>query len=401
MPLTVTMNTPGGWKQLPDFSANPNTVQIYSSDGVHAQIIQRSDLLVSPLSSIVTSAPSPPGPVITNLWTGSVTFNANYFGCQGFSYNGPVSIPAGMSLGIYRASDDNCLWSVVQTSTGTPNPATNLNAARLATLDTIVNDCYALGVDVILVMHSCPAWTGITDTTSYAAWINFCLTRYGTKVKYYEGWNEPNVSGSWPGTMTQLVTWQQTLWNTVQTYNTANSTSIKVISPSFSGATAISTDTLNMTGFNTAGGYAYCDIVGFHAYAYSTIAANYIGPFTFDRNVLGSTSSPATGTVNKFLQTNAIAKPLWVTEVGSSTPSYRSLVEEFVIAAIQGAQRLCHFSWQDPSLGAMNFNQANLGVTAWNNAVALLSGRTLTAVNQLNTGDLGLIFSAGSPAYGY
>ncbi len=94
-------------------------------------------------------------------------------------------------------------------------------------------------------------------------WRNFVrtvVTRCKGRVKYYEGWNEPDVDGFYSGTKEELITLQKEMYRIVKEIDPE----AQVISPAPSAGGVDYLDQLLALGLNE-----HVDIVGFHFYASS------------------------------------------------------------------------------------------------------------------------------------
>ena len=92
-------------------------------------------------------------------------------------------------------------------SWGTLNPSRG--TYDWTNLDRAVDLAVSHGVDIIYTFGYTPAWAQTSPTVpNLADWQKFVsviTTRYKKRIKYWELWNEPNVSNFWQGTTGQLV----------------------------------------------------------------------------------------------------------------------------------------------------------------------------------------------------
>ncbi len=370
--ITASETTIGGSDANP---LDPRLFRQVYGNGTQYIGIETSDALVTPLVSGVTSAPNS---VLTSVWTGSFTFTKEFFGTMAFS---PNSFPDGLTQGIWRTHDSNTRWSDIETSQGV------YNQTNLGYLDYIVSKAQAVGAQIMYTVYKTPTWAAVgevtnappTSQTYLTNWINFLFARYGNVIKYWEGWNEPNIAGSFTGNIAALVQHQNTMHTAVK----ANNASAVVISPSFAMRTGISSDTLSMANFFAAGGASYCDRIGYHFYK-SFIAPTGLNGvrLDFDRGQLPLVAAQ--------MASSGVSKPLSNTETGSSTPTFNRLLENFIFSAVYCDMSLV-YSWD--SVGYDDMRLSQLGVSEWNRAVAFLNGKTMTAVNQFGNGDFAVILN--------
>ncbi|OGB22804.1 MAG: hypothetical protein A3I66_12910 [Burkholderiales bacterium RIFCSPLOWO2_02_FULL_57_36] len=203
-----------------------------------------------------------------------------------------------VKFGIQRTWDSwpGVSWNVLNPSAGVYN---------WTTLDTLVNDSVAHGVELVYVFGHVPQWAstnpsgncdGSTAGDCYApqaqAWRDFVAQitdRYKGKIKYWELWNEPNAGNFWKGTHAQLVEMARNAYPIIKN---AGGT---VLSPSPQGTSSHTW----IDAYLSAGGGSYLDIVTFHGYLYGA-------PET-----LGTLVSNIRAVQNKH---GLSAKPLWDTE---------------------------------------------------------------------------------------
>jgi hypothetical protein len=334
--------------------------------------VQSSDALQYPLATEISGYS---GSVLTNTWNGSFTFTPKFFGTMAFT---PNTFPTGITQGIWRTHDSFTRWTDIETSKGVYSPT------NLAYLDFIVNTAFSIGADVMYTVYRTPAWavtggdttkppTNLADLTS---WLNFLYARYGNKIKYYEGWNEPNILNSFNGNMAALVAHQQTIYSTVK----ANNSSLIVLSPCFGMKSGISTDTLNLAAYFTAGGAAYADSIAYHYYkSFSAPSGTHLD---FDRTL------PAL--VKAQCVSSGVSKPISNTETGSSTHTFNRLIENYVFSATQSDMALV-YSWD--AVGYSDMRLSLRGIAEWNKAVNFLNGKTMTAINSFGNGDFGVVLN--------
>jgi hypothetical protein len=191
-----------------------------------------------------------------------------------------------------------------------PGYAINLAAcnplAGTGILNRLVNTASALGMDVVYDCSTVPASLS-QDGTIYNrpsaqayvnAWFTFLYNTYGTKIQYFEVWNELNTPGYFNGTTTGSGNdlWVYAKW--INGIVKALNSNAKIISPSYTivaGATALGT-WLSSSG---GGGNSKIDIVGFHAYRGAS------GYRAFDPNAINAIVTQAAA--------NAPGKPIWIT----------------------------------------------------------------------------------------
>jgi hypothetical protein len=218
------------------------------------------------------------------------------------------------------------LWST-GTYWGDLNPAQSVY--NFTTLDLWLATAQSHNVDLIYTFGETPAWASSSPamvcgtngspngscappndlnsdgTGSNQHWKDFVtavVTRAAGKIKYWEIWNEPTVSGYWVGSNQQMLRLAQDAF-----------TIIKSIDPNALVTTPAPSTGINgvanwMGPYLALGGGQYADIISFHGYNWSTQAGVYPQPEAI---------VPLVDNLKSVLVANAQnSKPLWCTEGG-------------------------------------------------------------------------------------
>ena len=152
-------------------------------------------------------------------------------------------------------------------------------------LDYRVAAAEAAGIDIIYTFGAMPDWATTTPgpypnynpnpptQMSYlTAFVTQLVSRYAGRIKYYEIWNEVDSSGSWVGTVAQMVAQGQAIYPAVK----AADPNAIVLSPS-----TISWGSLNnLIGMAYLDNYLqsasnYCDAIAMHLYTDPSQPENY------------------------------------------------------------------------------------------------------------------------------
>jgi len=270
-------------------------------------------------------------------------------------------------FGSYRTLDSSVLWSDIETSQGVYD-FTRLNT-RLA-------DAQTAGVDVVYTIYNTPPfYSSAPNDTSCGTYsvnnlpggcdppaglnpdgsgsdqplINFLTALVqdaGTQIKYYEIWNEVNITTEWTGTNAQLVRMAQDARNTILAANP----NAQFLSPSFAdlaypGAGAAAKMAAYLaTSANSTTGSAQADIINFHGYVYTSATATPLAEneVLIVQNIQAALAGDATD----------LAKPLWDTEFsygpnGLGDPDLNAafIASHLLIQAGQGIARTYYYDW--------------------------------------------------------
>jgi hypothetical protein len=167
-------------------------------------------------------------------------------------------------------------WKWVETCPGGPDPS---NACySWYGLDEEVTAAQQYGLTIIYSFEAVPSWAGPAPNMAPSNWTYLSdfatalATRYKGKIQYYEEFNEPDSNGSWNDTYANLVTFGQTVYQSIKAVDPnalvgAPTAAIQVYQPATSPTTGASNFVAWMQGYFQAGGNKYADFAGWHPYA--------------------------------------------------------------------------------------------------------------------------------------
>ena len=308
------------------------------------------------------------------------TIDPKFFGQHLHGYPGSASKPD-LAVTTVRSHDYSYLgktisWNKIETSKG---------VFDWVALDLWVSANEAAGWDMVYVFAFSPDWAVVAAATGAAAyggksdqpptndtdWTDFItavVTRYGTRIKYYQGWNEPNLPKYYVGTASRLATLQRLVYQTVK----ALQPSLTVVSPSytsvFSGVTGLAAYLAASDGIGGTG-KSWFDILGYHFYCND------------DSKRLMGLSVMWDG-VQAAMTTAGISVPVWATETGLINPSLKTysdagkvlLLETYMLSlAVLGVERVMYYGYDDVLIG---FNDSAACVAAWNALAGQVAGQT-------------------------
>jgi hypothetical protein len=154
-------------------------------------------------------------------------------------------------------------WDALETSKGI------YDGARLASLDSVVNESAKRGIKTLLIVLRSPGWangnqdprTPPNNDQDYANFLTFLMQRYSGIVNDYEIWNEPDGYWAWnnpnPARYTALL---KTAYTSAKTINP----NVNILGGSLSGWY---TDPANfLRGMYAAGAQGSFDTLSAHAY---------------------------------------------------------------------------------------------------------------------------------------
>jgi hypothetical protein len=222
-----------------------------------------------------------------------------FFGLHGLAYGSSVPVPY-QPWGLIRSWDHwgtgDITWAQLEPSQGTFTWTAMDAALNAITYSNTVAYLYCFG--------NGPSWVGGNAPTNIAAWDTFItnfVTRYHTRIKYLETWNEAAAGeGFYTGTTAMLVQMEHDLYTITKSIDPT----VTVLSPDATGGQSVVGSFFN--GFFAAGG-TNSDAIAFHGYNSEAFIANQI---TFPEEIIGIVGSLKTA-MNNYGQGS---KPIFCTE---------------------------------------------------------------------------------------
>lgn len=250
---------------------------------------------------------------ITNVFSGSKTLTADYFGITYHRWPGGTTPTPATLFGLARSHDygpgtQRVRWSSIESAQG---------IFDWSALDNFVYSHKAAGRKVIHTLYGSPSWAsarpaepsrygnGIAaEPANLAYWDAYCAacaTRYAGQIDYYEIWNEPNLTGFYSGTQTILAQMTRRANQTIKAIDSA----AKIISPavtSLQSGNGQSYFASMMAASDGAAGNmaAWTDVVGVHLYPNNTLGIiampTYMATFIASLSSLGLSGKPIINT---------------------------------------------------------------------------------------------------------
>jgi hypothetical protein len=202
------------------------------------------------------------------------------------------------------------------------------------------------------------------DLTAWAAWVKAVVTHVGTKITYWELWNEPNYAGTWIGDVPTMVKMAKQAYSIIKA---ANPHAV-VLSPAVAG-----TDGVHWMKTYVADGGPF-DVLAFHGYANPSFIAE--GELT-----VVAAYRPLAG-----------GRPLWDTEAGWNSTSLTTAQQQGFLARAYLLQwpAVSRFIWYaydgTPQWGQMWSGAGQNGVaTAYSQVQDWMVGATMSPCTKIGS----------------
>lgn len=180
-----------------------------------------------------------------------------------------------------------------------------------------------------------------TDMNDWRIYVRTLAQRYAGRIRHWELWNEADYSGTYNGTVPQLVELARVAHEELKAVDPANT----LVSPGFTASQGVTA----LDNFLAAGGGAYTDIVGFHWY-YSTNPESIAASIDNVRNLMksyGIASKPLWNTEGAFVCNPAVSD--CATSVPSASESRGVNARALFLMAAKGISNFNYYTWEATS----------------------------------------------------
>ncbi len=293
------------------------------------------------------------------------------------SYSGPVQPvnAAFFGMHIHRAADGTDwplvpfdgwrLWDVHVTW---PELEPERDKWNFDLLDRYVRLAEQHHVSILLTLGLTPGWASARPAegsayrpgnaaaarqiSDWEIYVRTVATRYKGVIHDYEIWNEPNMKGTFTGSVAEMLDLSRSAYTTLKSIDP----SITVVSPSTTTWDGVSW----LNDFLRQGGCQYSDVIGYHFY---------VTPDAPEKVIALSQR------VKSSLRDHGCDRPLWDTESGWAEPKHFSTDEEaagylmrtYILNWLGGIQRCYWYAWD-------NHNWSTLDLTSRVNSRMLPAG---------------------------
>ena len=236
---------------------------------------------------------------------------------------------------------------------------------RFDRYDTAVDVAYSHGISLFGLLDYCVEWASTAPPDAERRWlwmpeinawknyVHHIVDRYKDKIKHWQVWNEPNISGFW-----------QPEPNFVD-YTKRLKASHEIIKKIDSNAKILGCNTSRcdqnfIGGVFKEGGFEYMDILGVHPYRYPRTPE--------ETNLTGDMRELVT-----LMEKYGEAKPIWITEVGwpthvgderaSTEKKQAAMIVRLYIQAIVSncVEKIFWYNYRNDGLDK-NYNEHNFGI---------------------------------------
>lgn len=334
-----------------------------------------------------------PRSTITELFSGSVSVSPSFFGMHYNRHATVVGEP--LTASIVRIHD--ATWGEQRAHWRGTNTAQGVY--DWTALDNIVARWYARGREMIYTFGVTPSWASArpsesgayglgtaAEPSSNTYWTDFCQAiaeRYDGRIKYWEVWNEVNLSSFYSGTKAKLAELARLAHQTIKAVNANNI----ILSPNCTslatGGATYFDGYLTASDGATGTGADWFDIVACHLYCSASTR-------------MGLDTKGLIDALDAVLATRSITKPVWNTETGLLSPDANVLLEDkmkhikrsMVIAAALGVEHWSLYTYDHTTMG---INDKLRYTQEWEDWRSVLLSGAVTRVNQLWDGRIACV----------
>jgi Cellulase (glycosyl hydrolase family 5) len=289
-----------------------------------------------------------------------------------------------VSFATFRMWDDGTRWNQIETSSGYYN---------WSRTDKVVNLVRSNGKDIIYTFGGTPTWASsepsqnctygygscaaphsMSDLSTFAKAV---ATRYKGKIKYYELWNEPNITQFYTGSMSSMVTMAQTIHDAIKSVDP----SAVILSPCPSWGSEGAPYTW-MSSFLSAGGGSHFDIASYHAYSGSNAPEFIINSIQAMRNAL---TNAGYGSRQIFLTEGGWGENVYLSNEDSQV---NFLARYIVLTWAKGVSKLAWYAYDNTAWDTLYTASGGLrpaGI-AYKQVYQWLTGAVMSGCTQDSTG---------------
>lgn len=312
------------------------------------------DTRVTPLPySIASSASAPVG--------------RPFFGIHIHRADRGTSWPA-VPFGSWRLWDANVTWADLEPNNG---------AWDFQRLDRYVEMARITRTEIILPLGMTPRWasenpTGRSgygpgqaappaDTNAWRIYVDTVARRYKGRVRYFEMWNEVNLTDFYSGSMERLIELQRVAYAAIKAVDPEN----RLISASFTGNT--SDEVYKFSQYLRQGGAASADIISYHLYSpkvHPEAVVPLVSALRKEMKSAGAENKPLWDTESGY----AIRRDLNAQRPGWMSPDWLQLDEQagaaywmigYALKAQLGLGRAFYYAWDNAHLGFAGDNSSS------------------------------------------
>lgn len=335
---------------------------------------------------------SPTG-VLTELVSSPLQVPSDFLGMHFHKiYNNTTKWPTNLTPSFVRSHDGGLRWQEINTSSTVYN---------WSYLDNWLLQVEQRGCMPIFTVYGTPSWASArpSEASAYginglaaepanmadlAAFVTAVASRYGTRIKYYEVWNEPNLTDFYTGTKAKLVDMVKTVSVAVKAVNP----NAKVICPAITSFTENAGNngeiylTTLLTQQDTAATGTmlnWIDIVGIHLYR----NAQTVPLFKTVQRIKNTLTAGGYGSFDIWDTENGILSPY--PNLFSSDDHAKIMKRKIVAVACSGIKKMGWYSYDN---GLMGFINNDTVIEAYEDVQAKICGAIITRATQLINGTL-------------
>jgi len=343
---------------------------------------------------------------------------ASFFSLNINKLSDPWPTQVGVNFGIWRTLGANLIWSKVEPcqpadETDVNDPCYSWNTDTH--FDDFMQKAIANGQQVLYTAYYTPAWAAQDPTDPCGQvlgpggceppadvesgdnhWKNFLTALYthvhsiGGRIKYWECWNEPNITTEYNGSMADLNTMCQDLHDTIHGLDAT----AQFTTPAPTGVSGVE---YWMKQWVKSGYASEADFIAFHGYVCNLGTPK----CPFAETVLSGVLQPLQ---TMLANTSVASKPLWDTEGGY--PGYNDngqppppdmhaafIARFLLLQQSAGVSTVSYFGWDYDNIALINDPGSptaglNLAGTAWQQIYNWTVGAKYTSVCQNTSGSI-------------